>query len=84
MPPTFVQVPTWPVTLHALPEPHVAAPQQTPSVQNPLEHWLGPEQVAPAVSLLVQTPLPLQKLPLTHPASLAHVVGHAVVEPSHA
>jgi hypothetical protein len=50
------QVPL-PFTLQALQVP-VQFPtlQQTPSVQNPVEHWLAPLQAAPPPSLGVQAP----------------------------
>jgi hypothetical protein len=55
----LVQVPWLPDRLHALQAPLQALLQQTPSTQNPLEHWLFPEQLAPFDCLGAQV-VPLQ------------------------
>jgi hypothetical protein len=56
--------------VHALQVPQVPTPQQCPSVQWPLWHWLSSEQVAP---------LPATHMPLWHVRPTPHgtpVVPH--------
>jgi hypothetical protein len=56
-----VQVPSLPVTLQLAHEPQVAAPQQNPSVQWPVEHWSSLVQATPAAWRGTQLPpTPLQ------------------------
>jgi len=58
---TLVQVPRLPATLQAWQVEHVGLPQQTPSTQLPLVHWLALEQAAPAPSRGWQVPpVPVQ------------------------
>jgi hypothetical protein len=55
---------------HALQAPVHAVSQQTPSLQNPDEHWLAPVQSWPlgrlAGGCVPQAPTPLQVAPLVH------------------
>ncbi len=67
------QVPL-PLMLHAWQAPQLAAPQQTPSTQLPVLHWLPAVQATPlafSVQLLV-LPLPWQVLGARQSASDAH------------
>jgi hypothetical protein len=59
----------------------LALPQQTPSTQLPLWHWLPAAQVTPEPSLAVHAPTgrSAQKLPAEQSPSAAHVARQAVV-----
>jgi hypothetical protein len=58
---TLAQVPRLPARLQAWQVEQVALPQQTPSTQLPLVHWLAAEQVAPLPSRGWQVPpVPVQ------------------------
>jgi hypothetical protein len=56
---------------HAWHAPVHAVLQQTPSTQNPLEHWFCPPHVAPSACFTTQI-VPVHHSPLTHCASLEH------------
>jgi hypothetical protein len=53
---TGAHVPALPATLHARHDPQVAVPQQTPSTQWPVPHWLFAVQAVPCASLGRQLP----------------------------
>jgi hypothetical protein len=75
--PTGEQVPCCPATAHERQAPHVAAPQQKPSVQKPLMHSPAPAQAVPFGLRFVHE-VPWQVLPLRQSALVAQVVLHAL------
>jgi hypothetical protein len=70
------QVPRLPVKLQALQVPHGPVPQQTPSVQKPLMHWLAVVQACPLglSAQLLLVPVPWQVVGATQSVSAVQVV----------
>jgi hypothetical protein len=84
---TAAQVPLAPPVLLEMQASQVPAQpllQQTPSTQNPLEHWLVAEQMTPFPCLGVQAPVVvLQYEPLVQLASAVQVVGRQALALMH-
>jgi hypothetical protein len=78
-----VHVPTLPGRLQASQAPAQAVSQQTPSTQLPNSHSLLPPQVALGAFFSSHCPLPLQKWPSAHWASLEQPPGQDAETPSH-
>lgn len=75
-----MQVPTEPLTLHALQAPVHAKLQHTPSTQRPEAHWLSLAHDVPFARRGRHRP-DWQENPSAHTASLAHDAGHEVLLP---
>jgi hypothetical protein len=54
--PTGAHAPALPATLQAMHDPQAALPQQTPSTQLPVPHWLFAVQAVPCASFTTQLP----------------------------
>jgi hypothetical protein len=65
--------------VHAWQRPSHAWSQHTPSLQNPLMHWLAAVHAAPFVWSALQVPVPASQYAVaTHVASLAQVVAQVL------
>jgi hypothetical protein len=72
-----------PFRLHAWQVPQAPVPQQTPSVQKPLMHWLAAVQACPLGlrAQLLLAPLPWHVNGATQSVSEAQLVRHALLPP---
>ena len=75
------QVPRLPLMLQALQAAQLALPQQTPSTQLPLMHWLAALQVSPLAfsAQFLVVPLPWQVFGETQSVSAAQLLLQAPV-----